>query len=147
MALHRSEQIMAAVLTQLTGLTTTGSDAKRNYTHPFDSSITDGLYVIMGAESPVDDSNKNYSYIDIDLEIIVSVHTLNAAPETRLNLIKKEITIAMMTDPLPFGLAWIIDVDDAIWTQPEISDGKKPTAMTEGRFNIKYRRSITDPSA
>jgi len=138
---------MAAVLATLTGLTTTGSNASRNYTNPFDDSISDGLHVVMGSDNPVDNANNNFAYLDSELEIIVLTHTKNATPETQINLIKKEVILALMADRTQ-GLSFVWDTVELGWSQPEISgEGEKPTAMCEGRFSIKYRRSYTDASA
>ena len=146
MALHRAEQILASVLTTVTSLTTTGANAKRNYLHPFDAAVTSGIYVIMGSDIPVDLSDRNLAYIDYNLEVILSVHVKNSTPETQINLIKKEITIALMADYTQ-GLAFVLDTMELGWEQPELVDAEKPTAVVQGRFEIKYRRSLTDPSA
>jgi len=148
MALHKAEHILVAILAALTSSTTAGTNVKRNRTHAWDKSIVDCIDVAMGADTIVEGSDANMQFTDSDLEVTIFAHSKNTAPETRLNLLKTEITVALMA-ARDLGLPTIVHaIYELGWSPPAISgEGETETAMVEGKFLIKYRRSITDPSA
>lgn len=147
MADHRAEQIMAAVVTRLTGLATTGANVSRGRLYPLDQAKAYALTVSMGAASPA--AEPNLAFQDVALDVLVTKHVKDASNQvdTMLNQIGLEVYQAMMSDRT-LGLSFVQDV---IWsgdTEPEMDgEGNRPTARQETTFSVRYRHSLTDPSA
>ena len=69
-----------------------------------------------------------------------------AVVETTLNLIRKEITIAMQADHTQ-GLAFVIDTDELDTDYSIQPEGDKIMGIVETQWELLYRSSRTDPSA
>ncbi|MFZ5697766.1 MAG: hypothetical protein ACOY9J_03435 [Pseudomonadota bacterium] len=150
MALHRAEQIVEAVIANITGLTTTGDNVFRSRTAELPDNRTPALVVYLGPDAPRSDGgSSSYRYIDGDLTVFVVAAVkgrTDALTETKLNLIRKEVTIALMADHTQ-GLSFVIDTTEG-QAVPEINgDGDKPVGRLRMEFTFHYRRSRTDPSA
>jgi hypothetical protein len=94
----------------------------------------------MGSDKPVDIGNIQFN--DHELEIFITAHTKNTSLDTRLNLIKKEVIAALMSDRTQ-GLAFVIDTIEQGWNQPELSEGETREGICQGSFVIMYRRAYT----
>ena len=146
MADHKAEQIMDAVKTALTSLTTTGSNVVRGRAFAFAESTTDALSIFMGDDVSVNELMSGTSKEDWKLTFEVVAHTKNTDPEQRLNLIKKEVVVALKADYTLGGKA--IFITEKSWTKPEIfGDYDTRMGVCVGTFEALYRRSYTDPSA
>lgn len=149
MADHRAEQIIDAVVTTVTGLVTTGSNVFRGRLYNVQPDELPALCVYMGPNEPIDDSDQTVAFSDWDLEIAIDAKVRDSATQIDqvLNLIAKEITVALKADRTQ-GLSFVHDTREGGSDQPELSgDGDKPIANQTTKFIFKYRRSITDPSA
>jgi len=148
MALHRAEQILAAVLTNVTGLTSTGTRVARDRIDEVNCDSGAVLGVEMGADNVLEGSDKNMAFIDssLDVEIDVYVKT-NSGLTTALNLSRKEVHIALYTDYTQ-GLSFVVDTRYTGASAPESSgDAEKPVTKQRLTYEIHYRHSIADPSA
>ena len=151
MALHLREQLMAAVTTNLTGLSTTGSNVTRGRVYSIDEDNLPHLSIFQGDDFPVVPDNEQegtYLYLWQDLQVFIEV-TVDASSgvlETTLNQIHKEITIALTAD-VTQGISECFNTIEMGATIPELSgERKKRTAIMELEFMLRYRRSRTDPS-
>jgi hypothetical protein len=144
--MHRAEQIMAAVVTALSGLTTTGANVERGRVYPLDANVSNALSVYQGAETVL---TQSYQHVDAELRINIETHV--RAPtvtlEGRLNQIRKEVTIALLSVHPPLNLAFCLDLREGDADQPELNgDGDRRTGSQRLEWIVTYRRSRTDPS-
>lgn len=146
MADHFAQQIIDAVVTAVTGLTTTGSNVRRGDTWPFGDDQSNALTVKQGVSDPIDAQNwENYT---VRLEIIITTHAKTTAEQadSELTQMAKEVFIALMADRT-LGLPFVMDCD---WTGNDEPDtdvsGELITARQDNRFAVTFRHSITDPS-
>jgi len=150
MADNRAEQIMDAFTTLVTGLTTTGSNVERDRAYAFDDSINYALAVYQGDDTPFDRTDQNWFNINHDLEVSIVIHARLASStpiSQTLNLIRKEITAAVLAD-YTLGLSFVIDTVEGNSLKPVIDiGGEKPIAIQTFNWLVKYERSRTDPSA
>jgi len=153
MAAARSEQIMAAIETALTGLATTGANVQRGQVYPHDAAQLPALSIMTGPDNMVGEYHTGL----LDWELTAYVHAVaqieatytTAAPtiETTLATIRKEVHAALMSD-YTLGLAFVIDIAPGPVSQPNLDgDGNIPTGSVLLSFTIHYRSSRTDISA
>jgi len=148
MADHRAEQIVADVITTLTGLTTTGDRVYRGRSYPLQSANLPGLCVFQGPDRPQTDTSA-YSHIDSDLTVYVDIYVKSSASQvdTLLNQIRKEIVIALSASYTQ-GLSFVIDTIEGDAEEPDLNgDSDQPVARLRTSWIFRYRRSRTDPSA
>lgn len=148
MAEHRAEQIMDAIVANLTGLTTTGANIERGRVYDWEESALPALSLFMGDDVPVELEDQTYGYIDHNLQVLVDLHIKNiTGVESTLNKIKKEVTVALMAD-VTQGLSFVIDTEEHGFLRPDLSErADQPSLQATGTFVVKYRRSRDDPSA
>lgn len=149
MADHRAEQIMSAIETLLTGLTTTGSNVKRDRVYSWDTANLPALSIFQGDDTPIPYADRNYFQDDFELTVHIEMHAENADTipiSTTLNQIRKEVIIAIQAD-YTLGLSFVIDTEEQIASQPQIEHINTTTATQVMDFTVKYRRSRADPSA
>lgn len=147
MADHRAEQILDAVTTLVTGLTTTGANVQRDQVDPV--AAVPALSVEMGGDEPLEGSDRNIAYIDSLLNVQIVVYVKNSTGlSTQLNLIRKEVHIAMYADR-QLGLSSIV-INTTYAGTSEVTKSRaldKDTAMQTIDYLVHYRHSLTDPSA
>ncbi len=144
---HRAEQIIAAVVANVTGLTTTTTNVNRGRSTPQDAASNDFLDVYLGADNPVNDSGKNWSITDSELTIYIDINckTSSAQIDTRLNLIRSEITVALWLN-YQQGLSFVTDMQEGPADEPQLSgEGNQPAATMRTTWLFRYRRSTTNP--
>jgi len=147
MALHRAEQIVAAMQALVTGLATTGTRVDRGRGEPIAEGNTPALRVAMGADTIVEPWVQQLLDSDLDVTVEAFVHDSAANVETLLNQIRKEVNIALVAD-YTLGLAFVLAIVELGATRPQVSgDLAKPAAAMELQYRVKYRRSRLDPSA
>lgn len=138
---HKAETLMAAVQVLVTGLTTTGSNVERGRAYPHDN--FPALSLSQGANMPL---NNSFPVQDSELTVNIEAHVRSDTADTDLNLITREVFVAVMADRTVGGNA--IDIR---WTgdaEPvESGEGDKPIATKLINFMIHYRHSYTDPGA
>jgi len=146
-SLHRAEHILEAVKARLTGLATTGSNVQRARVYNFADTVRDALTIQMGADAPIDQAGDgNIAFRDHVLEVQVTAHVKSTAIDTRLNLIKAEVIVAMLQDRT-LGLSYVIDTDEQGWQAPIMTDeSDMRAAQCTGIFTVHYRRSYNDPT-
>lgn len=148
MADHRAEQIVARVQTLVTGLATTGSSVARGRGDAVPQEQTPALRVYMGADRINDPWLPGL--LDSEIEVVIQAHVHDSATnvETKLNQIRKEVTIALAAD-FQIGLgAFVHALVETGAERPALGgDLAKPAAAMEMNFLVKYRRSRADPSA
>ena len=147
MADHRAEQIIAAVVTKATGLTTTGTRVFRGRVYPLQETDLPALTVYLGSDKPNEETS-SYSFIDSNLTISIDAHVKSTAQvDTTLNEIRKQVTFALQAD-ITQGLAFVIDTVEGDASEPELTgEGDKPIARMRMDWTIRYRRSRKDASA
>lgn len=146
MADHRAEQIMAAITTAVTGLTTTGANVRRGQLYPFGDDQTAALTVAQGPAEMLDDQPHRMKTVRLEVQIIIHVKSSTTLVDSLINQISKEVYIALMADRT-LGLAFVIDSDWTGQTEPEQDiDSEAATARAAMQFAVLYRHSLTDPS-
>ena len=150
MADHRATQIFARFGVLLNNLATTGANIFPHRGYALAENVNNALTTRLGPDMPVaDEGYTNIGFMDMDLIIHVRIHarTTEANLDDQLMLIRKEIHIALMADHT-LGLAFVLDIIPAGMDEPSYeSDGEKPTIAADTHWKVRYRHSITDPSA
>jgi len=147
MADHRAEQILAAVKTLVTGLTTTTTNVERGRYEEIPEDTTPALRVRQGQDVIVDPWAHSLLDSEIDVVIEAAVHDSATNVETLLNLVRKEVNIALAADPT-LGLAFVHAIVELGSARPQGSgELAKPAASMDLLYRVKYRRLRTDPSA
>ena len=147
MALLRAEQIVVAVLAKVTGLTTTGTRVVRGRVYAIET--TPALTVAQGSDTPIEARTGSSVYLDSELDITITAHVKSSSTQidTFLNLIRKEVYIALMAD-VTQGLSFVYLTEPKGASAPTLSgDADKPTAVMDMTFTFRYRHSYTDASA
>jgi hypothetical protein len=144
---HRVETIMDTIVATLTGLTTTGANVYRGRAYPVEVSKLPALIVWQG-----DDSATTELLIDeVTSRLQVAFDALAREPasqiETTLNLIREEVTVALMAD-YTLGLAYVEGIMETDAEEPLIlDDGDAPAAQMRMNWTVDYHHGRTDPTA
>src|SRR3990172_190104 len=128
MADHRREQIIDAVKTTLTGLITTGSNVFRGRVQELPDASLPALCIYQGEDREIG----QYAQAKIDRELDITVEVLVKTSTTQvdelLNLIAKEVCVALQADYTQ-GLNFVINSIEGDTGKPELSgEGEKPSA-------------------
>ena len=147
---NRAEEIMAAVTTNLTGLTTTGSNVYRGRIYALSDDELPALSIYQGPDDVLSELGTNtFNYVDRDLTVRVEAHvkTNLQLVDTLLNLISREVYVAMMADYTQ-GKSYVFTTIASGNAEPTISsEGEQPTAMMTMSFIVRYRHSYSDMGA
>jgi len=153
MADARAEQIIAAIKTAVTGLTTTGTRVQRGQVYNHEETKLPALGVVMGADEPVSEYQNEFIDWALTVRIEASANiesdyiTQDSLIDQALNQIRKEVYVAVMADHTQ-GLAFVIDTDPGPASEPVLSgDGALPIGSQAIEFIITYRTSRQDLSA
>lgn len=144
---HRAESIVAAVLTKVTGLTTTAARAFRGRVYPLQASELPAVFVYQGP----DEITQHLLQGKLDSLLTVHVEAVAKSPtaqiDTTLNLIREEVTVALQADYTQ-GLAYVIDTREVGAEAPALTgDGDAPSGTLRMTWQIHYRRSRANPGA
>jgi len=153
MADARAEQILAAVKTAVTGLSTTGARVQRGQIYAHEETKLPALAVSMGADVP----NEELQTGILDWELTVRIEaaanvetdyvTQDSLIDQALNQIRKEVHAAVMADHTQ-GLAFVIDTIPGPAAEPTLSgEGAQPIGLQVLEYRILYRASRADISA
>ncbi len=149
----KAEQILVAIKTAITGLTTTGANVQRGQVYGHEKISLPALTLNMGQDSV--EFEQQTGLIDWQLEILIqstafvsAAYTASeSALDTLLNLIRGEVYLAVMADHT-LGLSFVIDIMPGPAGAPTLSgEGAEPTGSQLLTFIVKYRASRTDLSA
>lgn len=138
----RTEQILDAVVTALTDLTTTGENVKRAQVYNSSNDELPGLAVYMGTDVLI--TELITSFIDWELTIFIDarVKTRDQVDEL-LNTIRGEVHAALMASPT-LGLDFVHDTKPVMAGEPDLrGEGDQPIAIQRFEFAITYRTSRT----
>jgi len=138
--MHRRETIMQAVLTLLTGLTTTGSNVKRS--RAWAVSSLPALTLAQGQDGL--SGEQEMGAINRDLTVNITAHAAEGEQlETDLNQISAEVYEAMVADRT-LGLDYVYDINITADGDPQIEgDQNKTTGRLDMQFVINYNHSET----
>lgn len=142
MALHLRDQIMDALATALTGLTTTGARVyvdRDADTEPLADGELPGLTIVQGDETSevrtLQTPRVFERLLDVDISAFVKLTTSTAARK-QLNLIDKEVQIAIAANlSLGVGAKYITPVQASF---EFAGDGDKPLARARLRYQVMY---------
>lgn len=143
---HRAETIMQAVVTTLTGLTTTGARIYRARAYALPKADDNALAIFQGTDVVQDDStfHRIQSLLTVNIEAVAREAT--AQIDETLNLIRKEIAVAIGAST-NLGLAFEIGTLELQAEQPEISDdGDRPKGRMRIVLGILYMRDRLNPA-
>ena len=136
---------MAAVLSTLTGLTTTGTRVERTRVRTVETAPA--LTIEMGGDD-VNEEQSAYPNIARELNVKIIAHVKkNSAMDTQLNLIRQEVYVALMADTTQ-GQTFVTDTFLISDDEPEFTgDADQIVGRQQMNFVIQYRHSWTDPGA
>lgn len=140
---HRAEQIMATVLTTVTGLTTTAARVQRGRVRSIETAPA--LSIEMGSDDVAIDRS-SYPNIERDLNIKITIYVKeNDNPEAEMNLIREEVYAAIMATP-QLGLAYVVDTMPIGDEEPELTgEADKILRKQQMNFIVMYRHSWDNP--
>lgn len=134
----RAEDIMDAVVTAVTGLTTTGSNVRRARVYDWDT--TPSLSVYMGQDTVINELISGL--LDWELIVVVESHVSGTSVDQTINTIRKEVHSALMSDHT-LGLNFVHDINPELAGEPELDAGDKPIARQRLEYKVTYRTSRT----
>jgi hypothetical protein len=140
----RAEQILDAVVSAVTGLTTTGSNVIRGKTDDLASTQVPGLAVYMGPDV-LEDEVSNVFY---DWMLTVAIESQAQSPSVQvdeiLNTIRAEVHAALMSDDT-LGLNFVIQIKPLAAGEPVLNgDGNQVIGTQRLEYEVQYRTSRTD---
>lgn len=138
---------MAAVVTNVTGLTTTGANVFRGRVYAVPDTSLPALAVYQGEDKVL--GQYSQALYDCELTVLIEalVKTSSQQVDTLLNQIREQVTIALQSNYTQ-GLAYVLNTTEGDAAAPELSgEGDKPTAALRMEWRFLYRRSRTNPGA
>ena len=142
---HRVETVIAAAVTAVTSLTTTGTNVFRGKLYEVQESELPCLHVEMGPENKAQEHINGEVDWNLIIKITATVRDLTAYEQT-INTIREEIHVALRAAP-KLGETFIIDTNEEDPDEIDINGGaQKPTVAQTFNWEVKYRRNIDNPS-
>lgn len=140
MADHRSEDIVAAVLTTVTGLATTGANAFRGRTYEIPETSVPCVCVYQGGDFPLTNTSP-WKFIDSELSIVVEaiVKDSSVQAETTLNQIRYEVANALQAD-ITLGLAYVMNTTEGSATITLDGSTNEIVGRMRMEWVVLYRR-------
>lgn len=130
--------------TQLTGLTTTGANAFESRVYPMQSAKLPALLIYTTSESSEEQafSSKRVQNRLLSVEVQGFVRATSNFDDT-LDLIAKEVEVAILDDPSLGGLAINTQLTS---TQADYSgEGEQPVGTIRLTFDVQYRTETGQP--
>jgi hypothetical protein len=146
MANHVAEQIVAAAVTALTGLTTTGARVFDSRVYPVKETDCPCLLIDQGDESIAGGELFGFSRsVERTLELLVIAKVeQNTSYRTLVNTIRKEVEVALAANQAIGGAKWVQPASCLI----ELSgEGEKPIASGTMTFEVHYITALNAPDA
>lgn len=143
MADHRSEDIVAAVLTAVTGLATTGANAFRGRTYEIPETSVPCVCVYQGGDFQLTNTSP-WTFIDSELSIVVEaiVKDSSAQAETTLNQIRYEVSEALQAD-ITLGLSFVMNTTEGSATITLDGSTNEIVGRMRMEWVVLYRRLRT----
>lgn len=143
MADHRSEDIVAAVLTAVTGLATTGANAFRGRTYEIPETSVPCVCVYQGGDFQLTNTSP-WTFIDSELSIVVEaiVKDSSEQAETTLNQIRYEVSEALQAD-ITLGLAFVMNTTEGSATITLDGSTNEIVGRMRMEWVVLYRRLRT----
>lgn len=135
----RTEQILAAIETAVTGLTSTGSNVQREQAYDIESTSLPAL-IVYEAED-INESESSQAFINWSLNVDIDIHTRGDLSEavTAINTIRGEVHAALMAD-YTLGLAFVQYIKAESTSRPTASiEGDRPIIKQRITYAVKYR--------
>ena len=145
------EQIMQALVTDLTGLATTGSSVTRDQAYNLNDSDLPHISIFQGddiALNPDGDEGNTFTRMDMTLNVRVEIRVNGNSNDfiSQINQIHKEIVIALQAGSV-HSIGQVLFVSEISSSAPDIDTaGDKRLAQSDIDFEIHYRRLKADPS-
>lgn len=143
---HKAEQIMQAVITTLTGLTTTGARVYRARAYAIPKADADALAIFQGSDELQEGSMffRVRSLLTVNIEAVAREAT--AQIDETLNAIRKEVASAIGAST-NLGLAFEIGALEIQAEQPEVNEiGDRPEGKMRIVLGINYMRDGLNPA-
>lgn len=136
---HKAETVLDAVVTAVTGLSTTGANVTRGRAYAV--SAVPSLSVFMGQD--VVDNELSIGHYDRELEVFIEAHVASTGDlEETLNQIRAEVFAALRADHTLGGAA--IEIRPDADSRPELEgETDIPHARQQQLYLVKYRHSTT----
>lgn len=141
---HVKQQIREYFATQLTGLTTTGSNVYASRVYPLGSGKLPALLIYTHNESIEEQSFSSKRVQTRTLEVVVEGYIRALSDfDDKVDDVCKEVEIALLDDPSLGGLAINTELSSA---QCDYSgDGEQPVATLSMTFAVQYRTETGQP--
>lgn len=144
---HRAEQVMDAVVTAVTGLTTTGANVFRGREHGerMDGNLP-ALLIHLGPDTPDEEESsfpRLYSELTVAIEAVLAA---GADYEATLLKIREEVTVALRSD-YTLGLSFVQNTIEGRAEQPQPADEQGRRFSYPMNWTVRYSRSWDDPGA
>jgi len=143
---HRAEQIMAAVETALSGLTTTGANVFRGREHAQHAAGNlPALLLQIQGDAPNNEGQtvgRAYWDLGVVVEIVVAAAT---DYEALLLQIRGEVTVALRSD-YQLGLSFVQETVEGPAEAPQPTDQNGRHFSYPVHWTVTYSRSWDDPS-
>lgn len=142
MADSRAENIIAAIVTAVTGLTTTGANVFRGRVYELPETSLPCLCVYLGFDNPRSDGgSSSWVYIDSDLTINIEavVKDSSVQVDTTLNQIRYEVGQALQDD-VTQGLSYVMNTTEGAAGVSLDGGGDETVGRMRMEWTILYRR-------
>ena len=136
----RTEDILDAIETALTGLATTGNNVQREQAYDIDAAAIPAIVIYEGEDAVTDQLMQSF----IDWDLIVDIDVISRGDKdsaiTEINTMRGEVHAALMAD-YQLGLSAIVKYIEATGTtRPEVSsEGDRPIVRQRLTYTVKYR--------
>ena len=140
---HVRQQIRAAIVTALTGLTTTGSNVFRSSIYPLESGKLPGLCIFTRSEAVEFDTLTISRSINRVLEVTVEAYvSATANYDNTLDTIAVQVEEALAADVTLGGLSKGLQV--TAFEAEFAGDGEQPVAVGRFTVTVQYRTAERD---
>ncbi len=140
---HLRQSIRERIATDVTGLTTTGSNVFQSRVYPIEDSKLPCLLVYTTSEDSEVTEMASPRPMTRSLNVIVQGVVGATTPDDTLDLISKEVEVALAGDVTINSLA-----NNSFLSSTEIefnADGAKPIGTVILNFSVEYRNLDNDP--
>lgn len=142
--MNRTEQIMVQVLSVLTGLSTTGSNVKRDRLYPVKSAPF--LTILQGSDTR-EERPSQLNDVESNLEVIIDIHVKAQDDYSQqLNTIREEIYSSIMNS----GNLSLNYVDTVTWEEDDRAElsgeAENPTVKSTSSYMVKYTHPLRSKS-
>ena len=142
---HLRQSIRERVATDVTGLTTTGSNVFQTRLYPVESASLPCLLVYTTSEESEVDEMASPRPMTRSLNVVVQGIVSSTQPDDTLDLISKEVEVALAGDVTINSLA-----SNSYLSSTEIeinADGSKPVGIVMLNYVVEYRNLDNNPEA